>query len=167
VAEFNIDQEIMNIPVVVKLLVSLLLPLGVGGVAGMFTASAIPTWYATLARPSFAPPNWLFGPAWTVLYIAMGISLFLVWNSEPGKARTAAMVAFGVQLVLNFAWSFIFFYYKQLGLALIEIVAMWVAILVMMILFYQVRPLSAYLNIPYLLWVSFATALNFGFYKLN
>lgn len=104
---------------------------------------------------------------WTLLYILMGVSLFLVWNSEPGKARDIAMIVFGVQLILNFAWSFLFFYFKELGWALMEIIAMWIAIVVMLIAFYQVRPLAAYLNIPYLLWVSFATALNAAYYKLN
>jgi translocator protein len=154
-------------PNFVKLIVSLVLTLGVGAVAGIFTGSAIPNWYATLNRPSFAPPNWLFGPAWTFLYIMMGISLFLVWKSAPDKARDTALIIFGVQLLLNFAWSFIFFYFKELGWALVEIVLMWLAIVAMLIAFHKVNPWAAYINIPYLMWVTFATALNAGFWKLN
>ncbi len=157
----------MTLPTYAKLIISIAAPLAVGAVAGIFTGQAIPTWYTTLNAPSFNPPNWIFGPMWTLLYVLMGISLFMVWNSEPGKARDIAMVIFGVQLVLNFAWSFLFFYFKELGWALTEIIAMWIAIVVMLIAFYQVRPLAAYLNIPYLLWVSFATALNAAYFKLN
>ncbi len=157
----------MTLPPLVKLIISIAVPLVVGGVAGAFTAKAIPTWYTTLTAPSFNPPNWVFGPMWTLLYVLMGISLFLVWNTEPGRARDIAMLIFGLQLVLNFAWSFLFFHFKELGWALTEIIAMWIAIVVMLIAFYQVRPVAAYINIPYLLWVSFATALNAAYYKLN
>jgi translocator protein len=157
----------MNSPSVMKLVVSLALPLAVGGIAGMFTAQAIPTWYATLNRPSFNPPNWVFGPVWTVLYILMGISLYMVWTMAPGKERNMAMAAFAIQLVLNFGWSFLFFYFKTLGFALVEIVALWASIVVMLVIFYRVKPLAAYINIPYLLWVSFATLLNAAYFKLN
>jgi translocator protein len=157
----------MSIPTFAKLIISIAAPLAVGAVAGIFTAKAIPTWYTTLNAPSFNPPNWVFGPMWTLLYVLMGVSLFMVWNAEPGKARDIAMLIFGVQLVLNFAWSFLFFYFKELGWALVEIIAMWISIVVMLIAFYQVRPLAAYINIPYLLWVSFATALNAAYFKLN
>ena len=157
----------MTLPTVVKLLISIAAPLAVGAVAGLFTAKAIPTWYTTLNAPSFNPPNWVFGPMWTLLYVLMGISLFMVWNTEPSRARDIAMVIFGVQLILNFAWSFLFFHFKELGWALMEIIAMWISIVVMLFAFYQVRPLAAYINIPYILWVSFATALNAAYFKLN
>ena len=150
-----------------KLIVSLALPLAVGAIAGFYTAKAIPDWYSTLNQPSFNPPNWLFGPVWTTLYLLMGISLYMIWSLEPGKERNNALVTFGIQLLLNFGWSFFFFYFKILGFALIEIMVLWVSIVSMIVFFYKLKPLAAYLNIPYLLWVSFATILNAAYYKLN
>jgi translocator protein len=150
-----------------KLIASLLLPLGIGGIAGIFTTEAIPGWYASLNQPSFNPPNWIFGPVWTTLYIILGISLFLIWKLETGKQRNQAILVFTVQLLLNFGWSFCFFYFKMIGLALFDIVALWIMIVIMLICFYRLKPLAAYINIPYLLWVSFATALNLAYFFLN
>ena len=152
---------------VIKLAVSIGLPLAAGAIAGMFTARAVPEWYATLNQPSFNPPNWVFGPVWTLLYIVMGISLYLVWQTPPGPQRTLAMAVFFAQLLLNFGWSFFFFYFRQTGLALVEIVILWAAILIMLVLFYRIRPVAAWINVPYLLWVSFATLLNAAYYRLN
>jgi translocator protein len=157
----------MSTSSVLKLIVSIALPLLVGAVAGIFTAKAIPGWYETLYQPSFNPPNWLFGPVWTVLYILMGISFFMIWQTPPGNQRTLAMVAFFVQLLLNFGWSFLFFHFKEIGLALAEVIVLWCAIVVMIVFFYRIRPVSAWINIPYLLWVTFATVLNAAYYKLN
>ena len=150
-----------------KLIVSIALPLGLGAIAGLFTSQAVPEWYASLNRPSFNPPNWIFGPVWTSIYILMGISLYLVWKQQPGRERNRAIGVFLFQLLLNFLWSFIFFYFNEIGLALIEIILLWISIVVMLVLFYRVKPLAAYLNIPYLLWVSFATVLNAAYYTLN
>jgi len=150
-----------------KLIVSLIIPLSVGAVAGMFTSQAIPNWYASLNRPSFSPPNWVFGPVWTTLYVLLGFSFFLVWKQSPSKHRTLAIIVFAFQMFFNFAWSFIFFYFNMIGIALIEIILLWISIAVMIFLFYKIKPLAAYLNIPYLLWVSFATILNAGYYFLN
>lgn len=152
---------------ILKLLVSIALPLILGAIAGMFTAQSVPDWYAALNRPSFAPPNWIFGPVWTGLYILMGISFFLVWKQGAGKARNRALMVFLLQLLLNFAWSFIFFYFHWIGLALVEIILLWVSIVLMLVLFYRVMPVAAWINIPYLLWVTFATALNASYYMLN
>ncbi|MBK7172413.1 MAG: tryptophan-rich sensory protein [Bacteroidales bacterium] len=149
-----------------KLVASLLLPICVGGIAGMFTTEAIPGWYASLNQPSFNPPNWVFGPV-TMLYILMGISLYLVWKQEAGKQRNQAILIFMLQLILNFGWSFLFFYFNLIGIALIEIIALWIMIVLMLIKFRRIKPLAAYLNIPYLLWVSFATALNAAYFILN
>jgi tryptophan-rich sensory protein len=157
----------MSTPSILKLITSLALPLTVGAVAGLFTSNAIPEWYATLNRPSFSPPNWVFGPVWTTLYLLMGISLYLVWALEPGKERNIALGAFGLQLILNFGWSFFFFYFKTLGYALVEIIGLWMSIVLMLVLFYKIKPVAAYLNVPYLLWVSFATVLNGAYFKLN
>ena len=150
-----------------KLIASLILPLGVGGIAGMFTTEAIPGWYASLNQPSFNPPNWVFGPVWTALYILMGISLYLVWKQKASKQRDQAILIFMIQLILNFVWSFLFFYFRQIGIALLEIIALWIMIAVMLINFRRIKPMAAYLNIPYLLWVSFATALNAAYFILN
>jgi len=143
------------------------LPLICGGVAGMFTAQAVPDWYATLNRPEFNPLNYLFGPVWTTLYILMGISCYIIWTTAGGKILRKALLIYGIQLILNFTWSFIFFYFQNIGLALIEISVLWIFIILMLIQFYKIKPLAAFINIPYLLWVSFATVLNAGYYLLN
>lgn len=152
---------------IIKLIVSIIVPLGLGSIAGIFTAQSVPEWYATLNRPSFNPPNWIFGPVWTMLYILMGISLFLIWKLEISKERNLAILVFMLQLLLNFGWSFIFFYFNMIGLALIEIILLWIFIVIMLALFYKIKPIAAYINIPYLLWVSFATVLNGSYYILN
>lgn len=158
---------IMSRTNIIKLIVSLFLPLCVGVVAGIFTSQAVPTWYATLNRPFFNPPNWVFGPVWTTLYILLGISFFLIWKEEATKARDLAIKVFLIQMLLNFAWSFIFFYFNLIGAALIEIILLWISIALMIYLFYKIKRFAAYLNIPYFLWVSFATILNAGYYFLN
>lgn len=152
---------------IIKLIVSIIVPLGLGSIAGIFTAQSVPEWYATLNRPSFNPPNWIFGPVWTMLYILMGISLFLIWKLEISKERNLAILVFMFQLFLNFGWSFIFFYFNMIGLALIDIILLWIFIVIMLVLFYKIKPIAAYINIPYLLWVSFATVLNGSYYILN
>jgi benzodiazapine receptor len=143
------------------------LPLSIGAFAGMFTAEAIPGWYATLNRPSFNPPNWLFGPVWTTLYLLMGITFYMIWKQEKSKERNFAMLVFLIQLALNFAWSFIFFNFNKIGFAFAEIILLWLSIVLMIIRFYKIKPITAYINIPYLLWVSFASMLNLSYYLLN
>ena len=150
-----------------KLLISILPPLAVGAIAGFFTSKAIPGWYASLNQPSFNPPNWIFGPVWTTLYILMGISLFIIWQLPSTEIRKQSIRIYWIQLILNFIWSFLFFYFKNIGLALIEIVILWLSIILMLRLFYQAKPMASYLNLPYILWVSFATALNISYYILN
>jgi len=157
----------MNKSQILKLIVSIALPLGLGAIAGMFTADAIPDWYQTLNRPSFNPPNWLFGPVWTTLYLIMGVSLFLIWNQNASKERNRAISVFLIQQALNFGWSFIFFYFNMIGLALIEIILLWISIFIMLVMFYKIKPVAAYINIPYLCWVTFATVLNAAYYFLN
>jgi len=157
----------MNKILTLKFLVSIILPLSLGAIAGMFTSQSVPEWYATLNRPSFNPPNWIFGPVWTTLYILMGISFFLIWKQEVSKERNRAVLIFLLQLLLNFAWSFIFFYFNMIGLALVEIILLWISIVLMLVVFYKIKPLTSYINIPYLLWVTFATVLNASYYILN
>ncbi len=124
-------------------------------------------WFRTLVRPSFAPPNWLFGPVWTLLYSMMAISAWLVWRASGfAKARTALAV-FAVQLVLNATWSGLFFGLHNMGLAFAEIILLWIAIATTIAAFRTHSKLAAYMLLPYLAWVSFASVLNYGFWSLN
>jgi tryptophan-rich sensory protein len=157
----------MNKTQLLKLFVSVALTLVVGAIAGLFTAKAIPGWYASLNQPSFNPPNWIFGPVWTMLYILMGISFFLIWKQEASKQRSRAIFVFFVQLILNFVWSFLFFNFNRIGLALVEIILLWFSIVFMLFLFYKVKPVAAYINILYLMWVTFAGILNAAYFLLN
>ena len=152
---------------IIRLLISVTLPLLIGAIAGFFTSNALPEWYASLNHPIISPPNWVFGPVWTVLYLLMGVSSYLVWKMPAGNVKTWALVVYFIQLLLNFSWSFLFFFFKQIGLGLIDILILLSCILVMIVLFYRNRPAAAYINIPYFLWVSFATILNAAFFKLN
>ncbi|HJU45816.1 MAG TPA: TspO/MBR family protein [Chitinophagaceae bacterium] len=150
-----------------KLLISLAIPLATGAIAGIFTSNSVDTWYITLNRPGFAPPNWVFGPVWTTLYILMGISLYMIWRLPADDRRNQALGVFIIQLALNFFWSFLFFYLHSPGAALVDIILLWLAIIIMLRRFYRCKPIAAWINIPYLLWVSFALALNWAFYRLN
>jgi translocator protein len=150
-----------------KLSICIALPLVTGGIAGFVTTQNIPTWYAELTKPSFNPPNYLFGPVWSTLYVLMGISWFLIFQSKESKERTFALRIFYLQWILNFCWSFLFFHFHALGLALIEIGLMWYSILLMIIGFSKVHKVAAYLQIPYIAWVSFASVLNASIWYLN
>jgi translocator protein len=150
-----------------KLILSIAIPLGIGGIAGTATVPAIQGWYMALNKPFFNPPNWIFGPVWTALYFLMGVSLYLIWSLPASTARNSALRFFAIQLIFNFGWSFIFFYFKQMGIALIEISMLWIVILLMIRNFHKIRPIAAWINIPYLMWVSFATLLNAAYWWLN
>jgi tryptophan-rich sensory protein len=158
----------MNSQEIIKLIVSIGLCQSAGIIGSVFTASAIPTWYASLSKPSFGPPNWLFGPVWITLYTLMGISLYLVWKQGLGSGDVRlAMAVFGVHLILNALWSILFFGLKNPFIAFIEIVALLIMIIASMVLFYGVSKPAAFLLVPYLAWVSFATVLNFAIWRLN
>lgn len=144
-----------------KFILSIGICLGAGILGSFFTFSAIPEWYSTLNKPFFSPPNWIFGPVWTILYIVMGISLYLVWRKK--KVPNV----FWIQLILNAAWSIIFFGLKNPSLALIDIAALWVAIVLTIKAFYKINKLASYLLYPYLIWVSFASILNLSLVLLN
>ena len=152
---------------IIKLVLSLALPLVIGTIAGIYTSEGTSVWLDTLNSPSFRPPDWLFGPVWTVLYLLMGYSLYMVWIQKASKQRNIAITVFSIQLALNFFWSFIFFYFHLIGIALIEIIVLWIVIVTMLIFFYKIKPIAAFINIPYLLWVTFATILNTAYYFLN
>jgi benzodiazapine receptor len=123
-------------------------------------------WYAHLVKPAFNPPAWVFAPVWTLLYLAMGIAAGLVWR-EGGMAAAKALALFLVQLALNAAWSWLFFGLHHIGWALVDLVALWLALGATLLAFWAHRPLAGLLMAPYLLWVSFAALLNFQFWRLN
>ena len=149
-----------------KILISLVVCQAAGVIGALFTMPAIGGWYAFLNRPSFAPPNWVFAPAWTALFFLMGISLYLIWKRGLKENRDA-ILTFILQLVLNTWWSVIFFGLGYIGIAFIEIIALWLAIFLTILKFAKVSKVASFLLLPYILWVSFAGVLNFFFWKLN
>lgn len=150
-----------------KLVISLVVTVGLGSLGGIFTISEIPNWYAGLQKPSFNPPNWIFGPVWSLLYILMGISFYLVWKQNPSSERNIGLILFAVQFLLNFFWSIIFFKQHQLGWALVEIITMWISIFFTILQFGKISSTASWLMVPYISWVSFATLLNAAIWNLN
>ncbi len=151
-----------------KLIGSIVLCELVGIISTPFTIASIPTWYRTLNKPFFSPPNWVFGPVWTILYALMGVSLYLVRKRgiKNKKTRTAILY-FMIQLTLNFLWSLIFFGLHSPVWAFVTIVFLWITILILMMKFYPLSKTAAYLLIPYIIWVSFASLLNLSIVVLN
>jgi tryptophan-rich sensory protein len=153
---------------IAKLVVCILVCLGVSYLGSLLTTPSIPTWYASLQKPPFNPPNWIFAPVWLSLFVLMGISAFLVWNK--GLARKdirVGLVLFLAQLALNLAWSGLFFALRSPLWAFFDIIALWVLILLTIIWFLRVSKLAGILMIPYILWVSFASVLNLTIVILN
>ncbi|TCC89417.1 tryptophan-rich sensory protein [Pedobacter frigiditerrae] len=149
-------------------IICLLIPLAIGAIGGFLTFESVKTWYTTLNKPSFNPPNWIFGPVWTTLYILMGISSYLVWQRR--KIVSGYSWAVGVyllQLLLNLMWSYLFFYQQQIGFALIEIGILLLTIIVNTFIFYRINKIAGLLFIPYILWVSFASYLTYSIFILN
>ncbi|RXR35472.1 tryptophan-rich sensory protein [Flavobacterium piscinae] len=152
-----------------KIVIAVIICLAIGYGSGIATQSSITTWYPTLNKPFFNPPNWLFAPVWTILYVMMGVSAGLVWSKMeviPLLVKKALWV-FAIQLILNALWSFLFFGMCNPFLAFIEILLLWLMILETVKLFKPIDPLANKLLIPYLLWVSFATLLNGAIWWLN
>lgn len=147
--------------------ICILLPILIGGIGGYFTAESIPTWYVTLNKPWFNPPNWIFGPVWTMLYLLMGFASYVVYISYQNIHRKISLIHYGIQLLLNLLWSFLFFYFKNPGLALFEIVILWIMINLTIVSFSKVNKKAAYLLLPYVVWVSFAAILNLYIVLLN
>ncbi len=151
-----------------KLIISIIACQMAGILGAVFTTNSVDTWYSTIIRPDLAPPNWIFGPVWTTLFLLMGISLFLVWKKGiQSRESKIAVSVFVVQLILNTLWSVIFFGLHNPGLAFAEIILLWTSILISIILFYRISKIAAYLLIPYILWVSFAAFLNYSIWILN
>ena len=151
-----------------KLFISILIPLLVGAISGFFTTSGVNGWFALANKPWFNPPNWIFAPVWTTLYVLMGIALFLVWKADADKSiKQTAIILFTLQLALNFFWSIIFFKLQQPGWAFVEIILMWLMILLTILWFGKINATAAWLLVPYICWVSFASVLNYSIWKLN
>jgi translocator protein len=140
---------------------------GATGIGGAVTTPKIGTWYATLTKPSWNPPNWIFGPVWTTLYIFMAVAAWLVWRQDGIADAKLPLALFAVQLLLNVLWSYIFFGLEKPGLAFGEVILLWVAIAATLVLFWQRSMIAGILFVPYLAWVSFASVLNFTIWRLN
>ncbi len=153
---------------IVKLIASIVACEGAGGIGAIFTTPAIPIWYKSLKKPAFTPPNSVFGPIWIILYLLMGIAVFLVWRE--GLSQDGVIIAFAVfwgQLVLNILWSVVFFGLRSLLGGIVVIVLLWITILFNIILFFGVSPIASGLLIPYIIWVTVAANLNVQVWKLN
>jgi len=151
-----------------KLIIAITVSELAGIVGSLFTAPSVPTWYQGLAKPAFTPPGWVFAPVWTTLFALMGIAAYLVWRK--GLERREVKIALAIfifQLVLNTLWSFIFFGLHNPGLAIIEIIILWLAILTAIIYFAKISRPAAWLLVPYILWVSFAGFLNYSIWQLS
>jgi len=151
-----------------KLIISILVCQGAGVIGSLFTSPTITGWYAGLEKPSFNPPNWIFAPVWTLLFLLLGISIYLVWEKglESKKAKTALLI-FTVQLILNILWSILFFALQSPLYAFIEIIILWLAVLLTITSFYKISKPATYLLLPYILWVSFAGYLNYSIWQLQ
>jgi benzodiazapine receptor len=153
---------------ILKLIISIAIPLSVGGLGGYFTSSSVKDWYTALQKPFFNPPAWLFGPVWTTLYVVMGISFFIVWKKNVFTLiKKKALTFYFLQLALNLLWSFIFFYKKQPGWAFAEIIILLISIATTTIYFFRISKTAGWLMVPYIAWVCFATILNYSIWMLN
>ncbi|MFA6169746.1 MAG: TspO/MBR family protein [Candidatus Margulisiibacteriota bacterium] len=153
---------------IIGLLIAIAVCLGAGVIGSIFTMPSIPTWYAALNKPFFNPPNWIFGPVWTLLFILMGIAAYLIWEKGwERKEGKLALLYFAVQLGFNVAWSIVFFNYHSPWGAFVVIVILWLLILETIIRFAKLSKTAAWLLLPYILWVSFASVLNLAVALLN
>ena len=137
------------------------------GLGGYFTFISVETWYQTLNKPSFNPPDWVFGPIWTILYIFMGISIWLIIKKEPSKTRTIGIRIFWLQLFFNIFWTYLFFGIQKIGISFIEIIFLFFLIFINIIYFFKVDKIASYLLIPYLFWVMYASLLTYNIWILN
>lgn len=161
------DAAVPPRPRLLSLAASIALTLAVGAVGGAATASSVGTWYVGLAKPPFNPPNWIFGPVWTTLYILMAVAAWRVYQRAEGRARIRALGLYLVQLTLNLGWSLIFFGLRNPALALVELAALLVALVLTLVAFWRIDRLAGALLAPYLAWSSFAFALNAAIWRLN
>ncbi len=151
----------------IGLAVFVIICLSVGVLGSVFTAKSVRTWYQGLEKPSWNPPDRVFGPVWTVLYLAMAVAAWLVWRRYGIHGASVPLILFAVQLALNLAWSVLFFGMRMPGPAFGEIILLWCAILATLIAFWRLLPAAGWLMLPYLLWVTYAVTLNFGIWRMN
>lgn len=149
------------------LIISILIANAAGFIGAIFTSNSVDTWYRTIERPPLSPPNWVFGPVWTILFVLMGIAAYIVWKKSSGKNRRIALGVYGFQLVLNTLWSIIFFGLQSPQWAFVEIIVLWLSIALTIALFARISKIAAWLLVPYILWVSFASYLNYSIWMLN
>ena len=152
---------------IVSFVVAQVLCFSAAAIGGAFTGASVRTWYPELSKPTWSPPDWVFGPVWTILYAMMGISVWLIWRSRGWSGAPLALGLFAIQLVLNAMWSVIFFGAQNPGLAFAEIVCLWLAIVATVIAFWRHSRLAASLLVPYLAWSTFAAVLNYTIWQLN
>ena len=153
---------------IAKLVISIIICQIVGLMGSFFTMPAIDSWYQTINKPIFTPPNWVFAPVWVVMFLLMGVALFFIWDKESKNGeKKAAIVVFVFQFILNILWSFIFFTLKSPIGAFVEIMALWIMVLFTIITFSKVSKTAGYLLLPYIIWVSFAAFLNFIIILIN
>lgn len=151
----------------IGLIILLALCFAAAALGSAATYPRIDDWYAALAKPSWTPPNWVFGPVWTVLYIAMALAAWLVWRQRGWAGARLPLLLFGVQLGLNVAWSWLFFGLRSPGLGFADIILLWIAIAATLVAFWRRSRIAGLLFVPYLAWVTFATALNFSIWRMN
>lgn len=160
----------MDLKKILKLVAFVVLCELMGSIGSIFTIPNIPTWYADLVKPFFSPPNWLFAPVWTTLFLLMGIAFYIIWESKGKKFEKIRILALGwfeVQFAFNVLWSYLFFGLRSPFLGFIGILLLWVSIVITIFYFFKVNKKAAYLLLPYILWVCFAGILNFFIMLLN
>ncbi len=151
----------------IALIISVALAQTAGILGSIVTIDSIGTWYVGLGKPSFNPPNWIFGPVWTLLYTLMGISAWLLWSKRKQPEVRKILWLYGSHLAVNTLWSFVFFGWHRLDLAFLVIIILWTMIACLILLIKRYSLIAAWLLLPYLLWVSFATLLNYSLWQLN
>lgn len=151
----------------IALIIFLGLVAAVSGLGSLFTMSGMDGWYESLEQPDWQPPDWLFGPVWSVLYLGIGVAAWLVWRARGIADARVPLAIWGIQLALNLLWTAIFFGLEQPGIASIEIVVLWVAILATIVAFWPISKLAAIILVPYLAWVTYAGALTISIWQLN
>ncbi len=147
-----------------RIIISIIIFLGLGVASGYFTQTD--GWFETIHKPSWNPPNWIFGPVWTILYILMGIAFGIIWNSDHRYKRIAILI-FGIQFIVNLSWSYVFFNQHLLLIAFLEIIFMIICTTISVFLFYKINRIASFLIIPYLMWICFASYLNYTISIMN
>ena len=152
---------------IISLMFFIVICFAAAGLGSYFTGQSISTWYVTLQKPDWNPPNWIFGPVWSALYLMMAISIWFVWRNGTFFDNPVVYILFALQLILNIAWSGIFFGVQQPGWAMVDILLLWILILLYILFSWPVSKMASILFMPYLLWVGFASVLNITIWQLN